>query len=79
MDGEEVETSSSPGPFLICEHMILISAISKPVKMTKNIQKVICTEDVLSWETAAMAGKISCITQGCRPTSATTHPNSDAI
>ena len=50
MDGEEVETSSSPGPFLICEHMILISAISKPVKMTKNIQKVICTEDVLSWE-----------------------------
>ena len=47
------------GPLRIWVVIILISAISNPVKRIKNIQKVICTEVEPSCETAAMVGRIS--------------------
>ena len=51
--------SSDAGPFFICDVMIFISAMSKPVKTMAKITNVICTEEALSCETAAIVGIIS--------------------
>ena len=56
--------------------MMLISAISSPVKIIANKVKVVITDEVGMPEMAARAGISPSITHGCLPTSATTHPAS---
>ena len=61
-------------PFLIWPIMIFISAISSTVNTPAKIQKVVCTEEVSTSDTAARVGIRRSMIQGCRPTSATTQP-----
>ena len=56
--------------------IILISAMSNPVKIIAKRVNVVITEDVGILDIAARAGISPSISHGCRPTSATTQPAS---
>ena len=59
--------------------MMRSSATSSTVKSTRKMKKVRATLPVLMSETAAKVGIMSCMAQGCLPSSATIQPASLAM